>query len=110
GNFGLQPGVLRAAQDVDRQLTRLGYTLEYTFLAALKPVMPELEHLSKAVGDVVITFLKSDGFKYGVELLTKGLHELGDWIGSPDFREDVKGFVDGLANMVKAIGRVVAWI
>ena len=110
GGFGLQPGTLKAAQDVDRQLTRLGFTLEYTFLAALKPVMPEVQHLSKALGGAVTEFLKSDGFKGVVGVVAKGMHTLGEWLGKPEFQTDIKAFVDGMSAMTSAIGRFVRWV
>lgn len=110
GGFGLKPGTLEAAQNVSIQLERVGYTLEYTFLAALKPIMPQLDHLSAALGDVVTKFLGSDGFKHGVDVVANALEHFANWVGSKDFSDTVESIVTEFDHLLAALGKAVHWI
>jgi hypothetical protein len=109
GGFGLGSGTLVDAQGVERQLTRVGNVLEYTFLASLKRVMPELEDLSKALGGTVTEFLKGDGFKWAVDKVAIGLHDFSAWISGDDFKQDIRGFIDGVKALASGVANVAKW-
>lgn len=106
GGFGLGQGTLKAAQDVTIAFEKVSTTLEYTFLAALHPILDELPKLSSALGDVVTKFLSSDGFKHGVDVVADGLEHFSDWLD----KGGVDTIVTDIGAMATAIGNFVTWI
>lgn len=103
GGFGLGTDTLQAAQHFQIQLERVGYVLEYSFLAALDKVFPDLEKLSASIGESVAAFIKGPGFVNLVDLVEEGLHSLADWMASPDFKDDVDAFIKDVGALAKSI-------
>jgi hypothetical protein len=110
GAFDVPPDVTEKWQDFATQMTRAGQGIENTFVRGLAPITPGLTRLSEGVDKVVKAFMSSPALGEWIEKAGKGLETFANYIGTEEFRNDVKGFVDGVGKIAKVIGETFGWV
>jgi len=94
--LGLQDSVLEHWQDFDKALKSSKNVIETALIEGLHPLIPTLGRLSTAAAGVITAFLKSPEVK-------KELEALATYLGSPDFKTDIKGFIVDVKNLSIAV-------
>ena len=100
----------QAWQDFTQQLSRAGTLLENTLIHGLVGLAKPLGDLSQGVSDVVKALAKSPEVKSLLDSAASGLEHFAKFIGTPEFKSDVEGFVDGLGRIAKALVAAVEWL
>jgi Transglycosylase SLT domain len=107
---------LKVDDDVLKKYDDLLSTLDFAekkinqvFVKGLVKLAPPLEHLSTAVTDVVVTFLKAAEKRHWIDGLAIALERFAKYIGTPQFDQDVKGFVDNIGKLTTAVGGAASW-
>jgi hypothetical protein len=109
GAFNIPDDVVRKWQELTTTLTRAGQGIENTFVRGLAPLAPALGHLSESFEKVVRAFLASPMLEHWIAASSDALERFAKFIGTDEFQDDVKGFVDGLSKIVSAIGTFLSW-
>lgn len=110
GNLGVGDPTLKAWQDFAVQMQRAGQQIENVFIRGLVPLAPELQKLSSAFADTLQSLLSAPELKGWIKDFAAGIHWLGDYIRSGDFKQNVIGFTQDLGVLAKAIGAVARWL
>lgn len=100
----------RAWNDLATQLTRAAKQIENTFVTALGPLIPQLEKLSAAVSESIKILLGSDGFRRLMDDIAAGLKEFASYIGSPNFRDDVRTFATDIEIIARKTAAALKWL
>jgi hypothetical protein len=85
------------------KLHRAGLEIERVLVDGLARVAPELGRLSGAAVDLIGAFFKSGEVRTGLDDLAKGIRDFAGYIASPQFRTDVRTFVDDFDAVAKKI-------
>lgn len=110
GALGLGAATQKAWSDFKVQLAAAGAKIENVFVRGLTPLVPQLDRLSSAFADAVKILLGSDGFKWAIDGVAVGLKEFATYVGSPQFRSDVKTFADDFEIVAKKIAAGLRWL
>lgn len=106
-DLSLTDDQLRKWQDFNVQLDRAGTNIKNIFIDGLTGLAEPLGHLSTAFSDAVGAFLKSDSVKEWIDATAGGLHQFADYVGSKEFKEDTKSFVEGVGALSHKITDVL---
>lgn len=101
---------LKQWQDFNVQLDRSSASISNTFIRGLAPLTPELTKLSDAFSGAIDTVLKSPELGKWIEGLSSGIRKFSEYLVSPDFKTDVKDFMDGVEKLGHVIKKVIGWI
>jgi hypothetical protein len=93
----------KAWQDLQVQLHLAGLSIEGTLIRGLTALAKPLGHLSNATVGLVETFLKSKTVGHWIDEVAASLESFAKFVGTPEFKTDVEGFVSGVGKMVTAI-------
>lgn len=108
-DFAVPNDVQERWQDFDTTLKTAGRNIDNTFIRGLDPITGGLGHLSESVQKVIRAFLESPNLKKWLTSIDQGLEKFAGYIGTDKFAQDVHGFVDGLGNLVSAVGSAAKW-
>lgn len=100
----------RQWQDFNVQLDYSGQSIKNTFIRGLGPLTPGLTKLSDALSGAIDTVLQSPELGKWIDGLAGGIQRFGDYLASPDFKNDVENFMVKVEKLGKVIGKVVDWI
>lgn len=100
----------RQWQDFNVQLDYSSQSIKNTFIRGLGPLTPGLTKLSDALSGAIDTVLQSPELGKWIDGLAGGIQRFGDYLASPDFKNDVENFMVKVENLGKVIGKVVDWI
>lgn len=101
---------LKQWQDFNVQLDRSSASISNTFIRGLAPLTPELTKLSDAFSEAIDTVLKSPALGKWIEGLSSGIRKFSEYLVSPDFKTDVKDFMEGVEKLGRVIKKVIGWI
>lgn len=101
---------LKQWQDFNIQLDRSKISIENTFIRGLAPLAPELGRLSDAFSEAVETVLKSPELGKWIDGLADGIRKFGNYLVSPDFKNDVVSFMTGIERLAQVIGKVIRFV
>lgn len=101
---------LKQWQDFNIQLDRSKSSIEKTFIVGLSPLTPKLTKLSDAFSGAIETILKSPELGKWIDGLSAGIQRFSEYLVSPDFKTDVKDFMDGVEKLGRVIKKVIGWI
>ena len=110
GQIGLGDETQRKWQDFTTQLGIAGEKIKTVFIDGLTTLVPELTKLSDAFADVVRDLVGSQGFKDLIGSLATGLKEFAAYVGTDDFKENVKTFAQGVESLAKGVVTGLKWI
>ncbi|MFE8677824.1 lytic transglycosylase domain-containing protein [Escherichia coli] len=100
----------RQWQDFNVQLDYSSQSIKNTFIRGLGPLTPGLTKLSDALSGAIDTILQSPELGKWIDGLAGGIQRFGDYLASPDFKNDVENFMVKVEKLGKVIGKVVDWI
>lgn len=100
----------RQWQDFNVQLDYSSQSIKNTFIRGLAPLTPGMTKLSDALSGAIDTVLQSPELGKWIDGLAGGIQRFGDYLASPDFKNDVENFMVKVEKLGKVIGKVVDWI
>lgn len=100
----------RQWQDFNIQLDYSSQSIKNTFIRGLGPLTPGLTKLSDALSGAIDTVIQSPELGKWIDGLAGGIQRFGDYLASPDFKNDVENFMVKVEKLGKVIGKVVDWI
>ncbi|WP_370605383.1 hypothetical protein [Citrobacter braakii] len=100
----------RQWQDFNVQLDYSSQSIKNTFIRGLGPLTPGLTKLSDALSGAIDTVLQSPELGKWIDGLAGGIQRFGDYLASPNFKNDVENFMVKVEKLGKVIGKVVDWI
>lgn len=93
----------RQWQDFNIQLDYSSQSIKNTFIRGLGPLTPGLTKLSDALSGAIDTVLQSPELGKWIDGLAGGIQRFGDYLASPDFKNDVDSFM----SLIKEMGLTV---
>lgn len=109
-DFGVTEKALKDMQEFDMALESAGIKIKSTFIELLGPLAPELKLLAEGMSDALKSILGSQGFKDGIAWAAKGLHEFGEYVNKPEFKQDIKDLADGIGYAAKRLVEAGRWL
>ncbi|ECG8260377.1 hypothetical protein FO131_19570 [Salmonella bongori] len=106
----INSGVLVGFQNVDSNLLTNAQGIYNTFLAAVSRLNPAIIKLSDALTDDIKGFLGGPNGKRLFTDISDGLTELGNWLKSDQFQQDLTDFEKAIKELVSAVGDAARWI
>lgn len=88
--LGFSEKVAQEWSDFSIQLHKAGILIESTLIQTLTPLTPQLTTLSQKVADFIVGLEKSGLVKQWIDSLADGIKSFASWIGSEDFKNDLK--------------------
>jgi hypothetical protein len=85
-------------QSFAEKLEEAGETIKNTFVIGLQPVIPKLTELSGALTNILVRFLKEIK-PADIELLATKIGEFATYLGSPEFKEKLDKFINGMEEL-----------
>lgn len=98
----------RVYADLAEQLGRAGQQIENVFVRGLKPLAPGISKLSESVVKAVDDLTKAIP-PDAMENIGKGIEEFGKYLGSEEFRTNVKAFAGGIKWVADKIIDLGIW-
>lgn len=97
----------RQWQDFNVQLDYSSQSIKNTFIRGLGPLTPGLTKLSDALSGAIDTVLQSPELGKWIDGLAGGIQRFGNYLASPEFKNDVEDFMSGLKKLGQTIGRII---
>ncbi|MEP6457356.1 lytic transglycosylase domain-containing protein [Citrobacter freundii] len=97
----------RQWQDFNIQLDYSSQSIKNTFIRGLGPLTPGLTKLSDALSTAIDTVLQSPELGKWIDGLAGGIQRFGNYLASPEFKNDVEDFMAGLKKLGHTIGRII---
>jgi Transglycosylase SLT domain len=110
GAFAVPQDVSEKWQEFTTQMARAGQGIENAFVRGLAPLTPGLTKLSAAVENVIRAFLSSPALERWIGQVDKALEKFAGYVGTPDFEQQVRTFVEGLGKIASAVAGAVSWV
>jgi Phage tail lysozyme len=101
--LAVDPADSKAWQDFFVELKRSGNLIETSFINNLVKLTPQLTNLSASVANAI------DGF-LGSEEVKQKLDDLAKYLGSQEFKDAARDFIDGLKELANAVVSIVSAI
>lgn len=101
---------VRQWQDFNIQLDYSSQSIKNTFIRGLGPLTPGLTKLSDALSGAIDTVMRSPELGKWIDGLAGGIQRFGNYLASPEFKNDVEDFMVKVEKLGKVIGKVVDWI
>ncbi|EAW1174401.1 hypothetical protein S922_22990 [Salmonella enterica subsp. enterica] len=105
----LGPGTLQSFQNLSSTFENNGDQIVFTFLNALKILNPAITRLSNTLTADIDKFINGNGKRLFSDIAT-GLTELGHWLDSQQFQQDLTDFEKAIKEFVSAVGDAARWI
>ncbi|ENA9695566.1 transglycosylase SLT domain-containing protein [Salmonella enterica subsp. enterica] len=106
----INSGVLVGFQNVDSNLMTNAQGIYNTFLAAVSRLNPAIIKLSDTLTDDIKGFLGGPNGKRLFTDISEGLTELGNWLKSDQFQQDLTDFEKAIKDIAHAVGSAAKWI
>jgi len=90
-------------QDFLNTLDRAGAKINTVLIDGLSKLADPISHLVTNFGHLVEVFLKTPLFEHFVSFVADGFGHLADYIGKPEFEQNIKLFAEGIEKAAKAI-------
>src|SRR6202012_4916162 len=105
-DFGVTDKALKDMQEFDMALEGAGIKIKSTLIETLSTLAPELKMLSDGLSDAAKQLIGSQGFKDAIHWVAQGLHEFGEYVNKPAFKQDIKDLADGISYAAK---KMIEW-
>lgn len=92
-----------------QQMHRAGVQIENVFVRGLVHLEPQLRDLSSSFVKVVESIARSPEVHRLMDSLAAGLSRFATYVATPEFEENVKVFIKGVAKMGEAMIAIVKW-
>lgn len=107
---GLGVGTEQGYQDVAANMGNNANRIGNAFLSAVSRLNGPITKLSDSLTSSIEKFLSGSNGQALFDTIADGLKELGDWLSSDDFQQDLKTFADCVTAVIKALGSAIKWI
>lgn len=101
---------LRRWQDLDVQLDAVTQKLKTSLLVALESLAKPLEQVSEELSNFIQALAGSNGAKFVIESVAKGLQWFADYVKSESFKTDIQNLFNKLEQFAKALGSMAEFI
>lgn len=112
--FGLDEKTLRSEQELATSFEVAGRAIETKFISALGGINGPLSHLLNSFSQAAEIFLGSKELKRWLDELGVGIKSLAEYIGTDEFRDNVRSFIAGVGKLAEALvwlgGKVPAFV
>jgi hypothetical protein len=102
---GLTPGAQDKWTDFANFWEDAGRRIKVALINNLDKIMPQLEKLLANIERWITDFFEGDSFEKLVNSITAGLKDFTEYLGSQQFKDDVKAFKDGFRDVVDFMKR-----
>ena len=107
--LALSAAQLKQWQDLQVQLHRAGQSIETVLIRGLTDAAGPIGHLSKSFVDLLSSALGSGTFKKWIDEAADGVEWFAGYIGTPEFKNGVVNFIDGVDAFGHRIWDFVKW-
>ncbi|MDE2105747.1 MAG: hypothetical protein KGL39_51460, partial [Patescibacteria group bacterium] len=108
-DFALSGSTQRAWTELSTQLGRAGQKIESVLVNGLTPLADPIKKLSDSVAQAIGAFLGSKNLVEFMPKLGKGIEDLGSYLGSEKFRQDVQTFATDIGTLAHSLHSVIGW-
>lgn len=108
GQFNVEDGIARKWQDLGVQLDSAKIKIEGVLVTGLEKLANPLGQLSDHVANALADFVKGLDQKT-LDDIGKGVEDFGKYLGSPQFRSDIKDFATDVSYAAKKIVGALKW-
>lgn len=105
-SLNVSNGTTQAWYEFDRQITLAGRTLETSLTNRLVELAPSLRSFVTTLTKDADQLINDIFTPKNLKAVEDGITGLTTYLGSPSFRQDLKDFADGIADIVGAIRKV----
>jgi hypothetical protein len=109
-DLDLAPGLSRQWTDFKDQLSRAGMQIETIFVKGLTKLATPLSHLSDAAEKTIASLLDMADKSGFIDVLAKAVDSFADYVKTPEFKEGIKAFADGVVKAGKELAQFVSWV
>ncbi len=110
GSMGFSAQVAREWSAFDIQLAKARVMIGSAFITALTPIVPQLSKLSKEFADFIIGAEKSGEVKKWIDALAVDLKDFATFIGSSQFRSDMRTFAASIGQLARETVHALRWL
>jgi len=108
--FELDDKISRDWQDFQVALHEAGNQIEVSLTKHLGNLTPQLVELSHSVAEAIDTFLSNPEVKVWLKDLGEQIKKFAVYLASPEFKQDIADFMEGLGKIVDFIKTIVGWL
>lgn len=105
-NFANDDDTNRGWQDFLVSLHRASQQIEVSLIKNLQALTPYLTQLADGVAKAINSFVSSGGLQEWIKTVGEGLKNLGSYLGSKEFQEDVQKFFYGVHKLAGWVGKL----
>ena len=106
--FNVQDEIAKKWQDLATQLDNAGKSIETTLIKGLANLAPGITKLSESFAKVAGAFLEQGGpLERWITKLDVALEKFADYVGTPEFQNNVRDFVNGVGKIASILGGFV---
>ncbi|AOJ69336.1 MULTISPECIES: lytic transglycosylase domain-containing protein [Burkholderia] len=105
-SLNVSNGTTQAWYEFDRQITLAGRTLETSLTNRLVELAPSLRAFVTTLTKDADQLINDIFTPKNLKAVSDGITSLTTYLGSPGFKQDLKDFADGIADIVGAIRKV----
>lgn len=109
-NQSLTADVYGGYQAVSSSLSRNADEVSNSFLRALSRLQGPIVDLSDELTDLVTSFIEGPNGEAVFDSIAEGLEQLATWLGSDEFRQDMREFGQDVSAAAKALREFVEWL
>lgn len=109
-NQSLTADVYGGYQAVSSSLSRNADEVSNSFLRALSRLQGPIVDLSDELTDLVTSFIDGPNGEAVFDSIAEGLEQLATWLGSDEFRDDMREFGQDVSAAAKALREFVQWL
>jgi hypothetical protein len=99
GGLNVDDRTLRAWQDFTMKIDTAGREIETQLIRKLVALAPGLGSLSESVVNVIKNLSGTEGINEWLRKLGKGIEDFATYIGTPEFQQNVRIFVDSVGQL-----------
>ncbi len=105
--FEIDDKVSRKWQEFWQQLGRAGQDIQVILIDKLQSLVKPLTELSAVIVDVIANFLKNNDVAKWIQGFGQSIKEFADYLGKPEFKQDIDDFVTNIGAMAEAIASIL---
>lgn len=109
-NNSLTADVYGGYQAVSSSLSRNADEVSNSFLRALSRLQGPIVDLSDELTDLVTSFIEGPNGEAVFDSIAEGLEQLATWLGSDEFRSDMREFGQDVSAAAKELRKFVEWL
>lgn len=110
GQVDVADQTLKKWQDFYVQLDTAGEKIKSALINGLGQLSKPLEQLSEALGDAVMSLMGSQGFRFVIGEVTRGLQTFADYVKTDEFKQNIKEFAEAIEMLARKTVAALRWL